>query len=405
MKKIYSIIALVLVILMVLSLISGLFVSSFNAEASSISSMQNELDEIAKQKEKLEKELDVITEKKEEELQKKNIIDEQINATQSEINVLNKMLSTLDDELESAENQLEEAENVLNEQLQLSKDRIRSAYEQGDASFLEILIGSKSLYDFISKVEIVSQINEKDREVIASVKKNKEIIETKKEEIKANKEKNEQAVTQLSKKEASLEKKQEASDKLLEEINSDEKAKKRAVLEAEAAEEQLQSEIRAALQAAANSSNGSSSSNVIDNGDFRWPLDSKFRNVTSKFGYRVHPTTGVYKLHTGVDIASSGIKGSSIYAAKGGTVMKAGYNRGYGNYVLINHGDGYATLYGHASSLCVSAGQVVEKGTVLGYVGSTGYSTGPHLHFEIIKDGDYVDPISYFTGVMTFTYS
>lgn len=404
MKRVYSIIALILVILMVLSLISGLFVSSFNAEASSISSMQSELDEIAKQKEKLEKELNVISEKKEEELQKKNIIDEQINATQSEINVLNKMLSTLDDQLESAEEQLEEAEGLLNEQLQLSKDRIRSAYEQGDASFLEILIGSKSLYDFISKVEIVSQINAKDREVIANVKKNKEIIETKKEEIKENKQKNEEAVSELSKKEASLEKKQAASDKLLDEINSDEQAKKRAVLEAEAAEEQLQSEIRAALQAAASSS-GSQSSDVIDTGDFRWPLDSKYRNITSEFGYRVHPTTGVYKLHTGVDIASSGINGSSIYAAKGGTVMKAGYNRGYGNYVLINHGDGYATLYGHASSLCVSAGQVVEKGTVLGYVGSTGYSTGPHLHFEIIKDGDYVDPISYFTGVMTFTYS
>ena len=108
--------------------------------------------------------------------------------------------------------------------------------------------------------------------------------------------------------------------------------------------------------------------------------------------------------NTGIDIASSGISGTSIYAAKGGTVIKAGYNRGYGNYVVIDHGGGYATLYGHASVLNVSAGQTVTKGDVIAKVGSSGYSTGPHLHFEIIKNGEYTNPISYFSGVMQFTY-
>lgn len=403
MKKVYSIIALILVALMMISLVSGIIVTNINAEASSVSNMQKELDELAKRKEQLEKELTVISEKKEEELQKKSIIEEQINATQSEISVLNTMLSTLEDELESAENALQEAENQLNEQLDLSKERIRSSYEQGNASYLEILIGAKSVYDFISKVEIVSQIAEKDREIIESVKKNKTTIEEKKAQINANKIESEKALASLSSKEATLEAKQDVSNDLLKEINSDEASKKRAILQAEAAEEALQAEIRAALQAAAN--NNQSSGGVIDTGDFRWPLDSVYRNITSVFGYRTHPITGKHKLHTGVDISSQGISGASIYAAKGGTVMKAGYNTGYGNYVLINHGDGYATLYGHASSLLVSAGQTVEKGTVLGYVGSTGYSTGAHLHFEIIKDGNYVDPLSYFSGVMTFTYS
>lgn len=402
MKRVCSIIALLIVVLMVLSLLSGIVLSAIDTSAAgSVSSMQKELDDIAKKKEALENELNKISEKKEEELEKKGIIDEQINATKSEIGLLNNMISTLDSQLDAAEKELESAEQQINENLELSKNRIRSAYEQGDASMLEIIAQSKNIYDLISKVEIVSRITQKDNELIESIRINKAIIEEKRAEIKSDKDKSEKAAQQLSSKKNQLEKKQNASERLIDEINSDEAATKRAVEAAEKAEEQLQNEIRAALAAA--SSQGSSG--VVDSGDFMWPLDSKYRNITSPFGYRTHPTTGVYKLHSGCDISSSGIRGASIYAAKGGTVMKAGYNRGYGNYVLINHGDGYATLYGHADTLLVSAGQVVNKGDVIGYVGNTGYSTGPHLHFEVMKDGEYTNPLSYFSGVMTFTFS
>lgn len=402
MKRVCSIIALIIVVLMVLSLLSGIVISGINANAqSSVSSMQKELDDIAKKKEALENELNIISEKKEEELQKKSILDEQINSTRDEINILDNMISTLDSQLEAAEDELDKAQKQIEENLELSKNRIRSAYEQGDASMLEILAQSKNLYDLISKVEIVSRITEKDNEIIDSIKENKAIIEKKRSEIKANKEENEKAAKQLASKKNQLEKKQSASEALIDEINNDEAATKRAVEAAEAAEAQLQNEIRAALAAASSNS----SPGFVDSGDFMWPLDSKYRNITSPFGYRTHPVTGVYKLHTGCDISSSGIRGASIYAAKGGTVMKAGYNRGYGNYILINHGDGYATLYGHADTLLVSAGQVVNKGDVIGYVGSSGYSTGPHLHFEVIKNGEYTNPLSYFSGVMSFTFS
>lgn len=400
MKRLCSIIALILVFLMAISMFSGIIFSSFSASASEVDSMQQQLDELAKKKEKLEKELTVIADKKEKELEKKSIIDEQINATQEEISVLNNVIDSLDSDLDDAKSKLDEAEKKLDETLELSKTRIRNSYEQGTASFLEIISQAESLHDFVSRVEIVRQITEKDNLIISEVQQSKSVIEAKKKEIEENKAKNEAAAQKLESKEKTLENKQKVSDRLIDEMNSDAAAKKRAVLEAEAAEEKLQQEIKALL-----SQNSGSSSDVVDSGDFRWPLASKFNNITSKFGYRVHPTTGVYKLHTGVDIASSGIKGSSIYAAKGGTVVKAGYNRGYGNYVLINHGDGYATLYGHASVLNVSAGQTVSKGDVLGSVGSTGYSTGPHLHFEIIKNGEYQNPLSYFSGVMSFTYN
>lgn len=397
MKRLRSVIALILVALMVFSLVSGFIFSSISARAASVDSMQKELDDIAREKAKLEKELSVISEKKEKELEKKSLIDEQINATQKEIGLLEDMIDSLENELDDATDKLIEAENKLDEYLKLSKTRIRNSYEQGSASYLEIIAGSKSIYDFISKIEIVKQISEKDNSVIKEVEQSREVIASKKKEIEKAKEKNEEAAAALESKEEALEKKQRASNELIDEMNSSEQAKKRAILKAEAAEEQLQSEIKAAL--------AQSSSSVVDAGEFRWPLDSKYKNITSKFGYRVHPVTKVYKLHTGIDIASSGIRGATIYAAKGGTVIKAGYNTGYGNYVVINHGDGYATLYGHASSLLVSPGQQVTKGAPLGYVGSTGYSTGPHLHFEIMKNGDYTNPVDYFKGSITFTYS
>ena len=391
------IIAFIIVILMAVSLISSFVLAGSVANAQSVDDMQQQLEDLAKKKQQLEQQLNSISKKKQKELEKKSIIDEQVNATRDEISLINDVLDSLDSELDNAEAELDKASKALDEKLELSKNRIRSAYEQGEASYFEIIIQSKTIYDFISKIEIVSQIANRDKEVIEQVKKSKDTIETKKKEIEENKAEKEKNAASLKSKQNSLSKKQAESDKLISEINSDAAATKRAVLAAEAEEEKLQQEIKKLLSSSGNST-------VVDTGEFRWPVNTKFNNITSKFGYRTHPVTGVYKLHTGVDIASSGIKGTSIYAAKGGTVLKAGYNTGYGNYVVIDHGGGYATLYGHASTLTVSVGQTVSKGDVIGYVGSTGYSTGPHLHFEIIKNGEYTNPLTYFSGVMSFTY-
>ena len=399
MKNSFRIIALILVVLMIVSLVSGFVISGVMAEAkaTSVENLQSELDELAKKKEELERELAVIKDKKEQELEKKSIIDEQINTTRNEISVLNEVISSLNSDLSKAEADIDSAELIIEEKVQLCKDRIRSAYEQGEASNIELFLNSKTFYDYITKAEIVSQIAESDQKIIDEYIAQKNLIEVRKKEIELKKAENEAAKVKLDNKKKTLSAKQAASDKLIDEMNSDEEATKRAVEAAEAAEAELQSEIKAALAATSNSA-------VVDTGEFRWPLSGKFNNITSEFGYRTHPVTGVYKLHTGVDIASSGISGTAIYAAKGGTVIKAGYNRGYGNYVVIDHGGGYATLYGHASVLNVTAGQVVTKGDVIGKVGSSGYSTGPHLHFEIIKNSEYTNPLDYFRGVMSFTY-
>ena len=157
--------------------------------------------------------------------------------------------------------------------------------------------------------------------------------------------------------------------------------KEKELKEAKAAEEAERLRKLAEAQAAAGATSSAPAVSMGGGGGawMMWPSYTSY--ITSQYGMRVNPVSGIYKLHAGCDIGAS--YGSSIYAAAGGTVILAGWNGGYGNCVMVNHGNGYTTLYGHMSSIAVSNGQSVAQGQVLGYVGSTGNSTGPHLHFEV----------------------
>ena len=154
-----------------------------------------------------------------------------------------------------------------------------------------------------------------------------------------------------------------------------------------------------AAAAAASGGGGGGGGTVVGTGAFAWPVPS-CTYLTSRFGLRVHPVYGTTKSHTGIDIGAE--SGATIVAADGGTVTMAGVNSGYGNCVMIDHGNGYKTLYGHMSSIAVSNGQTVSKGDTIGYVGSTGISTGPHCHFEVWKDGSRIDPEQFYSG-LTFS--
>ena len=197
---------------------------------------------------------------------------------------------------------------------------------------------------------------------------------------------------------------------MLADLENDLDAYNKAYEENEQAEKELADEIdtlmetlrrqEAAAAAAARPSGGGSSGNsntgssVMGSGSFIWPATSYL--VTSEYGYRIHPLQGVQKFHSGIDVGAGA--GTPIYAAAAGTVATATYNDSYGNYVLINHGGGNSTLYAHMSSMAVSSGAYVTQGQVIGYVGSTGWSTGPHLHYEVRLNGSTVNPLSYYSG-------
>lgn len=398
--NIRSIVAMVLIVLIILGTAAYIVVPYVSAESSDLS---GDLADLQKERERLEKELNKIENKRDSELEKKEIIDKQINTVREEIDIANKQLNTLNDELEQANDRLDEVSNEYAEAFEQSKDYIRLAYEGGTVSNIEIILSSGSIREFITRLEIVSEIMSYQRSMIKKLKESKEAIESTQQSIQ-DKQQKQQAVTDaLKSKENVLNTKQAASDAMVDSFNEKEDELSTMLEEVERLEAELQAEIRKQL-AEANRNPDSGNANIPVSDGFLYPLDTKWRIITSPFGNRVHPTTGVYKLHTGVDIAGSGIYGASIYASKSGTVLKGGSHRAYGNYCLINHGDGTATLYAHMSTLMTSVGSTVTQGQIIGKVGSTGYSTGPHLHFEILVNGEYVNPLPYFPSV-NFIYS
>lgn len=387
MRRWRSVVALAIVIMLIAGMLTSI-VFGFKAYGdTSVSDMQNQLDSIIAKKEKLEKELNSIAGKKDAVLEQKALVDQQINQLSEEADVLNDIVDGLADELDQSEARLEEAEKSLDDNFDLAKQRIRSMYELGDTSYLSIILSSKTLHDFITRVELVKQIAAYDQKVINTLTESKNTIETETKAIEEKKNAQVSALDSLKNNVSTLKKKQQQSDSLLESFDEKTEANLKAIEAAEAAEAELQAEIRAALK--------HSSNETFVGGAYQWPV-SGYYSITDKFGMRTHPTTGVYKMHTGVDIAGSGIRNKPILAANSGTVLKAGWHTAYGNYVVIDHGGGCSTLYGHASSLNVSAGQKVSRGDVIAYVGSTGYSTGPHLHFEIYENGEYKNPLSFF---------
>ncbi|MBQ7095457.1 MAG: peptidoglycan DD-metalloendopeptidase family protein [Clostridia bacterium] len=396
MKKWRSVIAMTIIVLLVLGMLTSIVLSVKTYGATdSVSDMQNELNDLAEKREKLEKELNKIKNQKEATLEQKEIIDRQIIDLNDEAEILENMVDKLSDQLKESEEKLDRAEADLDENTQLAKDRIRAMYELGNTSYVEIILSSTSLHDFVGRVELVKQMASYDKSVIDNLKKTKETIETETKSIKEKTEKQQAALSTMESNLHTLEKKQSQSDALIQKFNEQTEENKRALAAAEAAEEKLQEEIRAALA-------GKGDEEFVG-GEWLWPVNGYY-GITSKFGYRYHPLTGVYKMHTGVDVAGSGINRKPIRAANSGTVLKAGYNVGYGNYVVIDHGGGYTTLYGHASSLAVSAGQKVSRGDTIAYVGSTGYSTGPHLHYEIIQNGERKNPLSFYSHINFIYY-
>ncbi|MBQ5814311.1 MAG: peptidoglycan DD-metalloendopeptidase family protein, partial [Clostridia bacterium] len=285
--------------------------------------------------------------------------------------------------------ELELAESQQKEETQYAKlkDRVRFMHENGSMSYLSILLSSDDFADFLSRYEIVSQISKYDKNLFEELKALKEQIAEQKASLEAD---HADAVTLK----ASMDENKRTLEVQFNERNAQMKKVEEAEAEAKVQYAEIAKEedkITAAVQKAVRELAAQSSSTYVG-GNMMWPLPAANNVITCKYGMRTHPITGVYKLHTGIDLRAS--TGTKIYAANAGTVIKATYSSAYGYYVVVNHGGGTSTLYAHMSKMAVKNGQKVSQGTVLGYVGSTGYSTGPHLHFEVIKNGNYVNPVT-----------
>lgn len=306
-------------------------------------------------------------------------LESKINQSQAEINALGGNIAATQKKINEALADLEKLEKDMEVQNNNLNGRLRTMYKNGSVGFIDVLLGSTSVTDLMTNMDRVQRIYDNDKEVMEQLQTQHNIIQAQKKYLLGLQADLSAAQQEEASKKSSLsEDKSVVADKKAE-VASDNKALEEMERSFLAEANRLKAEILAAQ----------SSGTTYSGGSMAWPAPGVTK-ITSPFGYRIHPILKVKKLHTGVDIGAP--SGTTIVAANGGTVIKSGWNNSYGNMLMIDHGGGIVTLYAHNSSLLVKVGDVVSRGQSVAVSGSTGQSTGPHLHFEVRVNGDYKDP-------------
>jgi len=308
-----------------------------------------------------------------------------IEQKKNEILILELEEKTLISFIDEKEKQLEKYSKEYKRTKQLLDKRLVVMYEMGETTYLDLLLKSKGISDFLSRYYLLSEIGEADYNLVSEVKKNKDQTEKITKSLSEQKEKLEKDKEDREKYKISLANMEILKINKVNALNEDELSLYKEIEEYRNEIANIESELKQlALQNLGKTYIG---------GTMVWPAPG-YSTITSPFGLRTHPITGIYKLHTGTDIG--GAVGTAIYAYRSGTVTFSGWNAGYGNNVIIDHGNGMSTLYAHASQLLVKPGQTVSEGQIIAKIGMTGYTTGPHLHFEVRKGTVAVNPMQFF---------
>jgi len=362
--------------------------SNFSAYGEkSVSDLKKELAESNRKTEETKKKIREKQEEKDSQKAKKDELDIEIGGLEEDIAKIQAVIDEKDRIIDEKNAEIERLNGDIEETQKRLKKRMKVIYENGTESYLEIILNSKGITDMFTRIAVVESILKHDNGLLDDYRG--QIAELDEAKAAVEKEKNEQIEAQdiLEEKRDELKAKKEEQERIIKELEGDIEELKRQEAAQEKAARELQSQIDSALKTPSQSG-----VQYKGNGKFGFPLTS-YTRMSSPYGYRIHPITGTRKLHSGVDYAAP--YGTSILAAEDGTVLTAGWNSGYGYCVTINHGGGYVTLYGHCSSLLVTAGQKVKRGQTIAKVGSTGNSTGNHLHFEVRVNGSPVDPTGY----------
>ena len=458
-NRLVSILAGLMAAIMLLTLLVGILPVSASAKSSKeikeqINALKGDQSAIWAELDALQGEQDANWESIEEMVEHKNNIDQQIGLLYTEIENINTQIRSYSELIAANQEELDAAEAKLAELNEKNKERIQAMEEEGTVSYWSVLFKAKSFTDLIDRLNMMEEIHRADQRRMNELSEAAQAVAEARTALESEKLALEDSRAELKASQAVLDEKRAEADELLAELNEDKRALDAMEADWEAEEAKLAAEIAAAeveytkalkaeeearrkeeerkrkeeeerkrreeeekkKQEEANKgsggNNGGSGNNGGNNGGSggnnggsgnsggsgfvsgeSWGRPCSWIKLTSPYGYRIHPTTGQYKFHNGVDLAND--QGTPIYAARSGKVTVDTYGSTYGYYVTINHGDGYSSLYAHMTRSVVDKGDTVKKGQLIGYMGSTGRSTGPHLHFSIFYNGSSVNPMNY----------
>ena len=398
MRKKHRIIRSVFIAALALCLFAADLTPAFADEKSiqaQINALKNDANSLTQQKKELKNKLSALSSDITNNRKKKELLDSEINVLTSEISNAEEQIATYGALITQSQQELEEAQAREEAQYDLFCQRVRAMEEQGKVDYWSVLFRATSFSDLLGRLDIINEIMKYDQGIINDLKDLQAEIAERKTTLEGQKADSEAAKASLESKRAELDEQRDAANALVKELQENEADAKAELDAINAEEETIQARMVKLSKELAAQQAASGQSSPAALGGYIWPVGS--RRITSPFGNRNTGISGASTNHKGVDIGGVGYT-SEVRAAKAGTVIISQYSSSYGNYVAISHGSGNTTLYAHLSSRKVTAGQRVEQGQVVGITGSTGISSGPHLHFEITENGSRVDPLKYLTG-------
>ena len=380
---------------------------SFIVEAKTLKQLKSERQSLSQKTQQAKNALAAAQKQKAGMQQEIDALDKVVAAASEELNKSREDLEDVSNRLEESQAALEKATAEREQQFEVFGERIKFFYEKGDTGYLDIVLESKSISDMLARMQYVEDIMQYDNKLLDNLKEAEQTIKVKTAEIAEEKAEVEELVKENEAKQQELNKALDEKKAKLQAYESDEKKYQEMIASNEKASQNVERLINQAAAEAAKSAKSSKSSSggskgssgggtVYTGGKLNWPVPAKAASsssLSSGFVNRVSPITGRREHHTGYDIPAP--YGSAIVAAESGTVIYSGWMSGYGNTIMISHGGGLVTLYGHNSSLVVSKGQTVSRGQTVAKCGSTGWSTGNHCHFEVRVNGGAVSPASY----------
>ena len=386
-------------------LVSALPVSVFAASSAEI---QKELDSLKAENKEIQRQIDGIQSQYDaaysdmaDVVAQKEAIDQEITLLNTKIETTNAQIAAYSQLIADTQDELDSADEALRALSYEHRERIRVMEEQGNLTYWQVIFQANSFTDLLDRITMVEEINAADRRRIEQMRIASDIVTATQMNLETEKQDLEAVRIQLAEDEALLAQRREASDKLLVELEKKAEEFQILLAESEVLQEELMQEIAAKEAELKEAKYDEELKRLAMQGEnppsnATWITPVSGARLTSPFGQRLHPVLKVYRMHNGIDLAIA--QGTPIYATRAGKVTRTAYQAGgAGNYVSINHLDGFASIYMHMTHYVVKEGQTVSAGQLIGYVGSTGISTGPHLHFGVSYAGTYVNPLAYIT--------